>query len=139
VEVAAPYLVDKSALARLPIPAVSEILTPLWLARRIATCGIIDLEMLYSARNHTEMTSLRLERKALVQIPMLPADYERAMDVMALLSRTGQHRSARIPDLLVAATAERSGLSILHYNQDFDRIAAVTGQPTAWIVPRGSV
>jgi hypothetical protein len=28
---------------------------------------------------------------------------------------------------------------VLHYDEDFDRIAAITGQPTSWIVPRGSL
>jgi hypothetical protein len=31
------------------------------------------------------------------------------------------------------------GLSVLHYDADFDRIAAVTGQPHEWIVPKGSL
>ena len=134
-----PYLVDKSALARFPLPAVSAVLTPLFDAGRVATCSMIDLEMLYSARNHVEITALRRERRALVQVPILPADFERAMDVMILLAGAGQHRSARIPDLLVAAAAERAGLSILHYDQDFDRIAEATGQRAEWVVPRGSL
>ena len=44
-----------------------------------------------------------------------------------------------MPDLLIAAVAERAGLSVLYYDEDFDRIAAVTGQPTEWVVPRGSL
>jgi hypothetical protein len=43
-----------------------------------------------------------------------------------------------IPDLLVAATAEVHGATVLHHDRDFERIAAVTGQPTRWIVPPGS-
>jgi predicted nucleic acid-binding protein len=134
-----PYLIDKSALARFQSPPVSEVLTPLFDADRVATCAIIDLEMLYSARNHAEITALRRERRALVQVPILPADFERAMDVMTLLAQRSQHRSARIPDLLVAAAAERAGFCVLHYEQDFDRIAEVTGQRTEWVVPPGSL
>lgn len=134
-----PYLVDKSALARFPSPAVSAVLTPLFAAGQVATCGIIDLEMLYSARNQADMVALRRERRALIQVPVIPTDFERAMDVMTILARLGQHRSARIPDLLLAATAERAGLCILQYDQDFDRIAEVTGQRTEWVVPRGSL
>jgi predicted nucleic acid-binding protein len=138
VEVENVYLVDRSALARFPSPPVAAVLEPLFTAGRIATCGIIDFELLYSACNHADMLAVRRERQALIQMPILPADFERAMDVMTLLSRAGQHRSARIPDLLLAATAERAGLTVLHYDQDFDRIAAVTGQRTAWVVPRGT-
>jgi len=31
------------------------------------------------------------------------------------------------------ATAEAAGLPVLHYDEDFERIAEVTGQPTEWI------
>jgi predicted nucleic acid-binding protein len=131
--------VDKSALARFPLPAVSAVLTPLFAAGQVATCGIIDLEMLYSARTRADMAAVRHERRGLNQVPVLPEDFERAMDVMTLLAGRGQHRSARIPDLLLAAAAERVGLRILHYDQDFDRIAEITGQRVEWVVPRGTV
>lgn len=60
------------------------------------------------------------------------------MDVQGELARSGRHR-VPIPDLLVAAAAENGGLTVLHYDSDFDTIAGVTGQPTEWVVPRGSV
>jgi hypothetical protein len=43
-----------------------------------------------------------------------------------------------IPDLIVAATAERYSLIVLHYDADYDRIAGLTGQRTEWVVPRGT-
>ena len=55
-----------------------------------------------------------------------------------MLARRAQHRSVSIPDLFVAATAERFSLAVLHYDGDYDRIAAITGQHTEWIVPAGS-
>jgi predicted nucleic acid-binding protein len=42
-------------------------------------------------------------------------------------------------DLLIAAVAEATSLTVLHYNADFDHISAVTGQPTQWVVERGSI
>ena len=54
--------------------------------------------------------------------------------------RPAKHQRARkVPDLLIAAAAEARGLTVLHYAADFDRIAAVTGQPCEWVVPAGSV
>jgi predicted nucleic acid-binding protein len=44
-----------------------------------------------------------------------------------------------MPDLLVAAVAERHALTLLHYDADFDTIAEITGQDARWVVPRGSV
>jgi predicted nucleic acid-binding protein len=73
------------------------------------------------------------------RVPIDQATLERAVDVHGLLADRGQHRAASIPDLLVAAAAERAGLTVLHYDADFDMIATVTGQPTEWVVPRGSV
>jgi predicted nucleic acid-binding protein len=55
------------------------------------------------------------------------------------LSRHGSLGSAKIPDLLVATTTEGHGVTVIHYDTDFDRIAEVTGQPTEWVVPAGTV
>ncbi len=63
----------------------------------------------------------------------------RTLEIQALLAERSQHRGVSVPDLLIAACAERAGLVVLHYDADFDRIARVTGQPTRWVVPRGSV
>ncbi|MDQ1711377.1 MAG: hypothetical protein QOE45_827 [Frankiaceae bacterium] len=59
--------------------------------------------------------------------------------MQAELWRLGQARTVPLPDLLIAAIAERHRVTVLHYDDAYDRIAAVTGQPTQWIVPRGSV
>lgn len=58
---------------------------------------------------------------------------------MEALARHGKHRAVRLPDLLIAAVAERLDLCILHYDADYELIAGVTHQRTLWIVPRGSV
>lgn len=64
---------------------------------------------------------------------------DRALAVQSMLAERSQHRAVPLPDLLVAACAESAGLAVLHYDADFERIAARTGQPTHWVVPRGSV
>ena len=51
------------------------------------------------------------------------------MKVQKLLAEKGQHRAPSIPDLLIAATAELAGLTVLHLDKDFDLIAKLTGQP----------
>lgn len=57
------------------------------------------------------------------------------MDVQRTLATGSQHRSAGIPDLLIAATAELNDAILLHYDQYFDVIADVTGQRAVWVVP----
>ena len=67
------------------------------------------------------------------------AAVERATDVHRLLAASSQHRHFRLPDLIIAATAERYGATVLHYDADYDRIAAVTGQPVEWVAEQGSL
>jgi predicted nucleic acid-binding protein len=60
---------------------------------------------------------------------LTPAIEDRALEVQMLLADRGQHRARSIPDLLIAATAEKAGLTVLAVGKDFDLIAAITGQP----------
>ena len=59
---------------------------------------------------------------------LTPAIEDRAVEILALLADRGQHRAPSIPDLIIAATAELAGLTILHLDKDFEVIAAITGQ-----------
>ena len=132
------YLVDKSALARMTSEPVRVRLAPLIQSGAIATCSIVDLEVLYSARDHEEHERIRVRRLlAYEQIPLTQQIFDRAVEVQGALARTGHHRLP-IPDLIVAAAAESADRIVLHYDADFDRIAAVTGQPVEWVVPRGT-
>lgn len=134
------FIADTSALARLRHPEVSAVLSPLILAGDVATCAVVELEILYSARSYDDLAQTRATRsRAFVQLPVLPTDFERAGQVMAELARRGQHRSVGIPDLLVSAVAEREQVTVIHYDSDYEFVAAVTGQPMQWVVPRGSV
>jgi hypothetical protein len=118
---------------------VQERLGPIVEAGDAGTCAIVDLEVLFSARNHDEHVRIRHRRAlAYVRVPMTDAHFERAMDVQALLARTGRHR-VPIPDLLIAAVSESAAMTVLHYDGDFETIASVTGQAMEWVVPRGSV
>ena len=60
---------------------------------------------------------------------LTPSVEDRAVEVQHLLAGRGQHRAPGVADLLVAATAELSGLTVLHVDKDFELIAQVTGQP----------
>ncbi len=83
----ARYLIDKSALARMPHPAVRERLGPIIEAGEAATCAIIDLEVLYSARNHEEHDRIRQRRSfAYASVPIDDAVLERAIDIQADLA-----------------------------------------------------
>lgn len=133
------YLIDKSALARMPLEPVRRRIAPIIEAGEAATCAIIDLEMLYSARSREDYDDIRRRRSlAYHSIPLSDATLQRALAVQAELARTGHHRVA-IPDLLIAAAAESAGLTVLHYDRDYDVIARVTRQTVEWVVARGTV
>ena len=130
------WLIDKSALVRLAgSPDAAQ-----WAERiqrglvRIAT--VTRLEAGYSARSGPEF------RAGMRQPPMssMPVEYQtpaiedRAVEILALLADRGQHRAPSIPDLIIAATAELAGLTVLHVDKDFDIIAEVTGQPVERLI-----
>ncbi len=134
------YLVDTSALGRMRLPSVAARLVPLIEAGDIATCGIVDLEVLITARSSADHVNIKRERDlSFPRIDMRQSDFDRAADVMLRLSEIGLHRAVSLPDLLIAAVAERAGLVILHYDSDYDHIRTATGQATEWVVPQGSL
>jgi predicted nucleic acid-binding protein len=134
------YLVDKSALARAHLPQVRGALQPLAARQQLATCTIIDLELLYSARNPSEYRQVLAMRRANYQnLPITQQICDRAIEVQGALADKSQHRGASIPDLVIAACAEHHGAVVLHYDSDFDLVGSITGQPTQWVVPRGSL
>lgn len=114
-------------------------LAPIIEAGEAASCAIVDLEVLFSAPNYADHLEIRRRRElAYERVPVNEDVFDRATDIQAELARTGRHRIP-IPDLLIAAASESAGLVVLHYDGDFDTIAEITGQPTEWVVPRGSV
>ena len=134
----ARFLADTSALARLTHPAVDERLSPLIEAGLVATCGVVELEVRRTARTRKEYDAVAATRTAAYEwLPSNDDEWRRALDVQQELARSGRLRGVKLPDLLVAATAERHDVVVLHYDHDFDLIAGVTGQPVEWIVPRG--
>jgi predicted nucleic acid-binding protein len=137
---AATHLVDTSALARMAKAPVAARMEPMLGGGLLATCSVTDLELLFSARSGADH---RVRRADLAlrfgHVPIDQRALDRAVEVQGLLADRGQHRGANVPDLVVAAAAERAALAVLHYDADFDLIATVTGQVVEWVVPRGSV
>ena len=131
------YLADKSALARFPVAAVAQRLRPLLEDGHVARCAIVDLEVLYSSRNLADYEETLEERRSLDDAPIAPEVMSRAIDLQHALAERGQHRLP-IPDLVISAAAQVAGLVVLHYDADFERIAAVGGAPHEWVVPQGT-
>jgi len=125
------WLIDKSALIRLGASPDAEE----WAGRiqrglvRITT--VTRLEIGFSARS-AEQSRVAFTSPPISAMPveyLTPAIEDRALHVQQLLADRGQHRAPSIPDLLIAATAELAGLTVLHLDKDFELIAHVTDQP----------
>lgn len=109
-------------------------------AGRVSVCEVTELELVRAA-NDREARSI-LDRFLYDAFSWTPAPERallRARQIQNLLVASGQHHGPGAVDLVVAATAELSGLTVLHYDADFETIAKVTGQSQRWIAPRGSV
>lgn len=132
------YLADKSALVRVGLVGGE------WLAAEIIDGNVrrssmTDLEILYSATSHRALLEVIEERRSGFRlVDTQQEDWNRAVEVMVLIAKNGKHRSVGIPDLVIAAVAERHELTLVHYDSDFDHVAAVTGQATRWLAPRGT-
>lgn len=125
------WLIDKSALVRIPTHRDE----PVWSRRvdqaLVHVCAVTLLEIGYSARNVAEHA--RLLGSAPLSRMIVPWDTpatvtQRAYEVQGLLAAAGHHRVPSVDDLLVAATAETAGLTVLHCDKDYELIAEMTGQ-----------
>jgi predicted nucleic acid-binding protein len=133
--------VDTSAWHRAAHPAVATAWGTELAADRLGLCEQVRLEILYSVRSASDYEALDDELSSLVVIPITDATWERAREVQRRLAhfRGLHHRSVKIADLVIAAAAEKADATVWHYDEDFERIAAITGQPISWIAPRGSL
>jgi predicted nucleic acid-binding protein len=107
----------------------------------IAICDMVRMELLYSARNAEEFSELSEDLNALPECPIGEGEWKRALWVYGELAQKGgaHQRSVKHPDLLIAAAAEAAEITVLHYDEDYERIAEITGQPHRWLAAKGSL
>jgi len=132
------HLLDTSVLTRLREPTVRKATEEMARRGELARAGISDLEIGFSARNAEEWDRLADALEVFALVESTSEHVRRARQVQRLLASRHQ-RGRKLPDLLVAAAAEAHSLTVLHYDADFDLIAAVTGQACRWVVPAGSI
>ena len=130
----AQYLIDTSVLARMMRPGGESFgWDQAVAAGLVAVCPVTELEFLYSARSAADRAGIIDDmRAAFIWVPVHDRAFARAWEVQGDLAAKGQHRGAGPVDLIVAATAELHGLTLLHHDHDFDAVAATTGQPVRW-------
>jgi predicted nucleic acid-binding protein len=135
-----PLLADTSAWAR--VRHFTEHWEAAIIERRIAICGVIELELLYSARTRADVTSLfdglgTLRRLAITQ-SVVDAAVRAVVELAEQGRGDGSHRVSPA-DAIIGACAAANGCAVLHYDKHYDRLAEVLGFTSLWLAPAGSV
>jgi len=134
-------LADTSVWARKSHPAVSAWFLGALETGEIAGCDMVALELLHSARDPAEFELIEDGLLGLPWVTSEAADWQRAREIYRAVGHRPRQAQRRVkhPDLLIAAAAERAGLTLVHYDADYELIAEITGQAVRWVAPRGSL
>jgi predicted nucleic acid-binding protein len=106
---------------------------------RLAACQMSALEYLNNAADPRGYEALWGALHGQRWIDVTTEAMDRALEVHRQMATMSQHRNFRLPDLIIAATAELIGATVLHYDEDYERISKITGQPVEWVAPKGSL
>jgi hypothetical protein len=99
----------------------------------------VELEFLRGVAARQYKSRRMILRTSYPELPITAEVIDRALEVQSLLADDGQHQGVKVQDLIIAACAElNDAATVLHYDTDYDAIAAVTGQPAQWVVQRGT-
>jgi predicted nucleic acid-binding protein len=134
------YLADTSVpVLQTRHAAVREIFEVLSIDGRLGINQMVALEFLNNAPDPDSYEKIRAALQVLRWFEVTGPIMDRALEVHGHLAKRSQHRGFTLPGLIIAATAEKNGATVLHYDADYERIAAVTGQPVQWVAARGSL
>ena len=133
-------IADTSARARASHPLVRDLWATALRGRQIATCSIVTLELLYSARDAREFTTIEAEQALLRDVPVAASAQRAAIGALRDLASDGpgQHR-VPLADALIAAAAQEAGVDVLHYDHHYERLAQVLHFTSVWIAPPGAL
>jgi predicted nucleic acid-binding protein len=133
--VSSRFLADTSAVIRILTGKAS----PEWIdavtAGTIAICDPVELELLRDTPANTRRPQIqRMLRQTYARAPVPKDCWDRALELQDQLAATSQHSGASVVDLIVAVTAMRNRLILLHDDRDYEVLARVTGLRTARIL-----
>jgi predicted nucleic acid-binding protein len=134
------FIADTSAWARAHHAGVRVEWSKAVRSGQVATCPIVNLELLYSTRGASDFDRLAEDLAQLRDIPITRSVTNAALHAFRQLADAGplHHRSVKLPDLLIAAAAQDAAVGVLHYDEVFDRLATVLQFESRWVARRGS-
>ena len=137
-----PALFDTGAWTRVRDRRFPELAT--WFnasveAGLVLICDLVILELTRLAPNEQRAQEVADRLSAFETIPMSTDLWARARSTQLALAKSGDHRRVPPADLLLACAAEEADVSLIHYDRDYERIAAVSGLRHAWLAPDGAL
>jgi predicted nucleic acid-binding protein len=131
------YLIDKSALARWEQDVIADVLEPLHDRGLLCVAGPVYVETMYSARDKQDAQHLRERLQGFDYLPCPDEVWDSAIETQDKAIAKGNHRAFSLADLVIASIAQRHRVTVLHYDEDYDQIAGLTGHPSRWVVDPG--
>jgi predicted nucleic acid-binding protein len=105
----------------------------------VLVCDLVILELTRLAPNERRAREIADRLAAFEALPMPAELWSRSRETQLALAASGDHRRVPPADLLLASTAEAAGVSLIHYDRDYERIAAVGELRQQWLVPDGAL
>ncbi len=102
-------------------------------------CDLVILELIRLTPNEARAREVAARLDAFESIPMPAALWSRARKLQTLLAANGDHRRVPPVDLLIGCAAETAGVPLVHYDRDYERIAAVSKLEHRWLLPDGTL
>jgi predicted nucleic acid-binding protein len=105
----------------------------------VFVCDLVVLELTRLAPNETRAREVADRLAAFESIPMSAELWTRARRTQLALAVGGDHRRVPPADLLLAGAAEEAGVTLIHYDRDYERIASASGLRHQWLMPDGTL
>jgi predicted nucleic acid-binding protein len=105
----------------------------------VLVCDLVVLELTRLAPNEGRAREVAGRLGAFEAIPMPTGLWSQAREIQLSLAASGDHRRVPPADLLLAAAAIDAGTILIHYDRDYERIAAVSGLRHEWLVSDGTL
>ncbi|HEU4423532.1 MAG TPA: PIN domain-containing protein [Pilimelia sp.] len=129
------FLLDTSAIARIQQGVAASRWARAASAGTVALCDPVELEVLRKTDGGGPRRAMRrLLRETYPWCPVPDNAWDRALDLQDRLSDASQHRGVSIVDLVIAVTAARHRLTVLHDDRDYEVISRVTGLPVQRVI-----
>jgi predicted nucleic acid-binding protein len=135
------FIADSSAWSNAGQPAIRDEWTLALRSEQIATCPIVKLELLYSARDGGDYDRLDKILAVLRDVPLTRSVTNAALAALRRLAHIEPRyqRSVKFRDLLIATAAQDAAIGVLYYDHHYDRLAKVLEFESRWIAAPGSL